>query len=108
MNIRMIAAFTALSAILLAPLLASAQLSDRELKALYCFGYFRKQSDARRSICQNPSAPPQLCKAADDKLKRVLSYLMAKSAFNASSGHGPSIAMAQGALAGVGSGRRML
>jgi hypothetical protein len=96
MNAPKIALGLAFTAVVLAPMNGLAQVSDRELKASYCYGYFKAQSEGRRTLCQSSNVPAEACQSAnDDKLKRVLLYLMAKGAFN-SGGGGPLIAMTQG------------
>ena len=59
------------------------RLSDNELRAAYCLGYFKAGQQQLQNVCQNPTAPmAQACVASEQeqnaRTQRVLGYLAAK------------------------------
>jgi hypothetical protein len=70
--------------------------TDQELKAGYCLGYLKAQSENRRSICAGLEGTAQACPSTlaqreDERLRRITLYLAAKGFPN-----GAAIAAAQG------------
>lgn len=80
------------------------QLTDNDLKAAYCLGYFKVQTEILQRGCQGSQdrALTQACAEVNAeqtaKMRRVLGYLVAKGIlFNAGpAGRGAMVAVAQG------------